>query len=212
MEENALEFVEEFFNAETLILDLRENQGGSTPMNLIKKLMNKPFRWWTESTNQHFGIFNFRYEQYSKMLESQHNVNNKENIESMASILEPFSKAQMLWYSDYYSVIKDCFQGKVFILIDGLTISAGEDFVIPFKDNNRATIVGETTRGSTGQPYMYQFDDRRMVIVGAKRAYFPDGSPFEGIGIKPDIEIKPTIEDIKEGEDPVLEYVLKNIG
>lgn len=212
MEESALEFVEKYFNAEILILDLRENQGGTTPMKLIKKLMNIPFRWWTETTNQHFGIFNFRYEQYSKMLENQQEVSSKENIESMANILKPFSRAQMLWYSDYYPVIEDCYKGRIFILIDGLTISAGEDFVMPFKDNNRASIIGETTRGSTGQPYMYQFDERRIAIIGAKRVYFPDGSPFEGIGIKPDIKIKPTIKDIKKGKDPVMEYVLENLG
>jgi carboxyl-terminal processing protease len=90
-------------------------------------------------------------------------------------------------------------------------ISAAEDFAMPFKDNGRATLVGETTQGSTGQPYIYKFDEQKLVTVGAKRAYFPDGSPFEGKGIEPDIEIKTTIEDIKAGKDTVLDYVLENL-
>ncbi len=33
---------------------------------------------------------------------------------------------------------------------------------------------------------------------------FPDGSPFHGIGIVPDIEIIPTAADIRDGTDPAL--------
>jgi carboxyl-terminal processing protease len=44
-----------------------------------------------------------------------------------------------------------------------------------------------------------------LVLIGTKRAIFPDGSLFEGVGIKPDVESQPTIEDITRGRDPVLE-------
>jgi len=48
---------------------------------------------------------------------------------------------------------KDAYSGRVFILVDRFCGSACEDFVMPFKDAGRATIIGETTQGSSGNPY-----------------------------------------------------------
>ena len=76
---------------------------------------------------------------------------------------------------------------------------------MPLKYSGRATVVGETTAGSSGQPYIYDFGNGMLFRVGTKRMYFPDGSEFEGVGIKPDIEVIPTPADIKAGRDPVLE-------
>jgi carboxyl-terminal processing protease len=45
--------------------------------------------------------------------------------------------------------------------------------------------------------------------ISVKREYFPDGSEFEGVGIKPDIEVHPTIDDFRNGRDPVLEKALE---
>jgi len=44
--------------------------------------------------------------------------------------------------------------------------------------------------------------------VAVKRYFFPDGSEFEGVGIKPDIEVHTTIKDLKNGRDLVLEKAL----
>ncbi len=63
---------------------------------------------------------------------------------------------------------------------------------MPFKDNGRARLIGETTAGSTGQPYMLDLGNGMMAMIGSKREMFPDGSRFEGVGIKPDIEIAPS--------------------
>ena len=52
---------------------------------------------------------------------------------------------------------------------------------------------------------MTELGDGMLVLIGTKRAIFPDGSLFEGVGIKPDVESQPTIEDIAHGRDPVLE-------
>jgi carboxyl-terminal processing protease len=211
MENKAIEFVEQFFDSPAIIVDLRENPGGSTPSKLTKKLMNKPYRWWLESTNQNYGIFNFTYENYSKMIQSVEDDVSKNYIQGCINSLKPFSRAQMLWHTDIRQPHDESYNGKLILLIDGQVISAAEDFAMPFKDNGRAILVGETTQGSTGQPYVFEFSDQKMVIVGAKRAHFPDGSPFEGKGIKPDIEIETTIEDIKAGKDTVLDYVMQNL-
>jgi len=83
---------------------------------------------------------------------------------------------------------------------------------MPFKDNHRAIIVGETTSGSTGQPWVIELKDGMMALIGTKRAIFPDGTPFEGVGIKPDVESQPSIEDIAKGGDSVLEAGRRALG
>jgi carboxyl-terminal processing protease len=47
------------------------------------------------------------------------------------------------------------------------------------------------------------------LAIAVKRQYFPDGSEFEGVGIKPDIEVHPTVEDLRSAKDPVLEKALE---
>lgn len=79
---------------------------------------------------------------------------------------------------------------------------------MPFKQSGRATIVGSCSRGSTGQPYLYRFDNGMSFRVSTKRVYLPDGSPFEGVGILPDVTIEPTVADLKEDRDVVLEAAL----
>jgi carboxyl-terminal processing protease len=51
-----------------------------------------------------------------------------------------------------------------------------------------------------------------LLLVGAKRAIFPDGMPFEGVGIKPDVEVTPTIDDLANGKDVVLETAQKTLA
>ena len=75
---------------------------------------------------------------------------------------------------------------------------------MPFKDNGRATIIGETTEGSSGQPYFFNFGNGMTLLVGAARYTFPDGSPFESVGIKPTISVELRIADVRDGIDPVL--------
>ena len=82
---------------------------------------------------------------------------------------------------------------------------------MPFKDNGRAVLVGETTAGSTGQPYVLDLGHDMIVLIGAKREMFPDGSRFEGIGIKPDVVVSPSLDDIRQERDVVLEAAQKSL-
>jgi carboxyl-terminal processing protease len=97
----------------------------------------------------------------------------------------------------------------VILLTDGGCVSACEDFVEPFKQSGRGIIVGETTEGSSGVPLFYDFGNGMTLKIAVKRFYFPDGSEFEGVGIKPDVEVHPTIESLKAGRDVILEKALE---
>ena len=191
-EERTLELVREFREAAVLVVDVRGNVGGSTPGQLTAALMDRPYRWWTESTPVLLPYFRFRASQGGWEY-------------------QPFDRPEFLWRSKENQPSKEgFFKGKLALLVDAGCHSACEDFTVPFKDNHRALIVGETTGGSTGQPYMLDLGHEMMIMVGAKREMFPDGSPFEGVGIEPDLEVAPTVEDLRQRRDPVLEAALKN--
>lgn len=101
------------------------------------------------------------------------------------------------------------FVGQVVILTDGGCGSACEDFVMPLQWQKRATVVGDTTAGTTGQPVFLRYDNGMQITISAKRAAFPDGSRFEGVGIAPDLVIVTRREDLGSPQDRVLEAAVR---
>lgn len=177
-EQKALEFVRQFKDAGALIIDVRGNGGGSTPQQLTKALMGRPYRWWAEATPQTLAVLRYRREYHTNTM--------------------------MTWGGETVEPGEPVFRGRLILLADGGCGSACEDFVMPFKDNGRATVIGERTAGSTGQPYLHDFGNGMMIVVGSIRTFLPDGAPFEGVGIAPDIELPTTLKDLREGTDSVL--------
>jgi carboxyl-terminal processing protease len=192
-EKRALELVREFREAAILIVDVRGNMGGSTPEELTSLLMDRPYRWWTESTPLILPYFRYMASRSGWQY-------------------QPFDGSELLWRSPVRQPSKDTFKGKLALLVDAACNSACEDFAMPFKDNSRALLVGETTAGSTGQPYNLDLGNGMLAMVGAKREMFPDGSRFEGAGIKADLEISPSAEDIRQGRDVALEAARKRLS
>jgi carboxyl-terminal processing protease len=108
--------------------------------------------------------------------------------------------------------IESAYAGRMFVLVDRFCGSACEDFVMPFKDTRRATLVGETTQGSSGNPHRASVGPGLTVSVGAVRYRFPDGSPFEGVGIAPDVDVRRRLADVAAGRDAVLARALELAG
>ncbi len=192
-EKRALELAHEYHEARLLIIDVRGNAGGSTPSDLTAYLMNQPYRWWAEAAPLQVPFFRFRATQGH-------------------GDLGVFDHSDIVWPSTTAEPPKENFPGKLAMLVDAGCMSACEDFVMPFKDNHRAMVMGETTSGSSGQPYMLDLGNGMMMFIGAKRELFPDGSRFEGVGIQPDIEICLTADDLARGTDTVLEAARKQIA
>lgn len=204
-ENTALAFVNQFQQAQTLIIDLRGNGGGNTPSQLIKALQDRPYRSWQESTPVTIGLFKAYAELY-RLLGPQLKGTDKDLLESLGQI---FNRPQLMWPAQWEKPDSTHFTGKLIFLVDRRCASACEDFIIPFKDNHRAVLIGETTMGSSGQPYIFLFDEFISIGIGTKREYFPDGSTFEGRGIAPDIEVIPTAVQLKAGKDVVLERAIQ---
>lgn len=182
-EQRALEFVKQFAAAKAMIIDVRGNGGGNTPSQLTKALMDRPYRWWAEATPQTLAVLKYRREYHTNTM--------------------------MTWAGEVIQPSEPVFKGRLILLVDGGCGSACEDFVMPFKDNKRAVVIGERTVGSTGQPFMHDFGNGMMILVGSIRTSFPDGAQFEGVGIAPDIEAPATLEDLKTGTDSVLKRAVE---
>lgn len=96
------------------------------------------------------------------------------------------------------------YSGHLFLIVDRFCGSACEDFVMPFKDTGRAIVIGETTQGSSGNPYRMDLGHGMSIAIGAIRYRFPDGKAFEGVGIEPDVAVERRIIDIAAGRDVFL--------
>jgi len=116
------------------------------------------------------------------------------------------------WGGEIAEPSPNAFHGHIIFLLDGGCVSACEELIEPFKDSGRATLVGETTEGSSGLPYIYDFHNGMRLTIAVKRQYFPDGAEFEGVGIKPDVEVHPSIEMLKTVQDVMLEKALELAG
>lgn len=175
-EETAIGLVDQLQEDKALILDLRGNGGGNTPLRLLAKLMDRPYRTWAATTPRHTAL----------------------------NIAKGNAHEDLTIPSETQDAATGHFAGRLIILVDRQTASAAEDFVMPFKDNGRATIAGETTAGSSGQPLYKELGDGMRLWVSAKRQAFPDGSQFEGIGITPDIAFEMTGYDVTSENDALV--------
>jgi C-terminal processing protease CtpA/Prc len=174
-------FDEKIRKAKGLIIDVRDNSGGSTDIGfaIIARLIDKPLKGSKAKTRQYLPA------------------------------LRAWGKEAQSWHE-----LGDCevtprggnpYLGPVIVLTGPFTVSAGEDFLIPLKAGKRATLVGERTAGSTGQPLIIDVGGGVQAWICTKRDTYPDGSDFVGVGVIPDIEVHPTQKDIADGKDRILE-------
>jgi C-terminal processing protease CtpA/Prc len=79
----------------------------------------------------------------------------------------------------------------VYVLTSGSTVSAAEDFAYNLKMLHRATIVGETTRGSAHAGVFHRIDDHFGMGIPEVKVENPFGkADWEGVGVEPDVKVK----------------------
>lgn len=101
------------------------------------------------------------------------------------------------------------YSGRVIVLADRRCASSCEDLVMVLRVTKRATVVGETTLGSSDVPIFLDFGNGMSAHIGFERYRLPDGTAFEGVGITPNLEVPWRVEDLRTGKDAALEKAME---
>ena len=97
------------------------------------------------------------------------------------------------------------YHGPVAVLTGPGAYSGAELTAAALKYHHRATLIGRTTNGSLLESKYFNLPDGGKVQVPVADFHTPDGQRVEDVGVKPDIEVIPTLVEIRTGDDPVLE-------
>ncbi len=210
--------------SENLILDLRDNGGGS--LDEIEKLYGylslSPFRFMNDAetktripmtkavfSQKRTGILN----EALRILGSPGMI-----VYDMLNIRKKGGKLYRKFSgSKIKSPRKKNFRGKIYVLINGYSFSAASMLATNLQANRRAFFVGEETGGSyngtvAGQTKYIELPNSKVLLYfGLLQIETPHKTEPDGYGVKPDVEIIPTQKDRLQNRDPELEWVLKDI-
>jgi hypothetical protein len=213
-------------NAQRLIIDLRENGGGSSDatVELAKYILGKPFVW-----NRGLLLKAVRYGDLPKYIQSwgdpkelfEPSMDNftrlPDGMYEERAELSPLERLEQQ-PSPYR------FNGKVTVLTGPANASGSTMLIAKLKDAGNVRLVGSATGGSAegptcGQLFFTKLPNSQIVVrvpimwnrMNLER--FPSangGKTFRvGYGVSPDVEVVQTLEDFVAGRDTVLEAALK---
>lgn len=201
-------------NIQNLIVDLRDNTGGSDPnaAYFTSYFFDQPFHYWdrievTETVAKEIkGVSLTLF--YRKPVE-------KDGIWL-------WQKAKHNHEFDYYETqkpAKNNYKGKAYVLINGFCMSSCADVAAILSHNKKAIFVGQETGGG------YQGNNSGMMPESLVQPFgFTLSVPLQkyinavnlndnfGRGTIPDYEILPTFEDVVHKRDLEMDYTIQLIN
>ncbi len=174
----------DFGRVQELVLDLRHAAAGKTEYayQILARLSDHPFpavRWKTPEYRAGFRAWNL-------------------------------ADSAFTWYGlDYGTVAprtdRPAYAGPIAVLASSTTCGAAEDLLAAFRAAGRGVIIGEPSAGSPGDVATFALPKSWGVQFSAARHQAPDGTEFAGVGIKPDLLVVRTVNDLLAGKDAALE-------
>lgn len=101
------------------------------------------------------------------------------------------------------------YRGRVVVLVDASSASASEIFAAVMQDHGRATVVGRETAGAVLASWFYRLPYGWNLQLSREDYVTPKGRRVEGNGVKPDVLVTRTVEDMRAGRDPDLDAALR---
>ncbi|GGH18198.1 peptidase S41 [Sphingobacterium alkalisoli] len=103
------------------------------------------------------------------------------------------------------------YAGPVVVLLNETSQSAAEYAAMSLQAGQNTTVIGSTTAGADGNVSRFYLPGGLGTAISGIGVYYPDGTETQRVGIIPDIEVKPTIEGIRNGKDELLEQAIEFI-
>ena len=100
------------------------------------------------------------------------------------------------------AILKDM---KTIVLVNGSTASASEIVAGALQDYEKATVVGEQTYGKGVVQRLFELSSGATLKVTTAEWFTPKDRSINLTGIKPDVEVERTYEDINSMRDPQLD-------
>ncbi|WP_194086713.1 S41 family peptidase [Maribellus luteus] len=181
-----------FMNAKGIIIDIRNYPASRVDFSLGEFFTSKrkPFVKFTTGNLNNPGEFNFSNNVYFL----NYKVGNRN---SFFDFEKPISE--------------NYFQGKLVVLVNEETISLAELTAMAFRAGDNTVVIGSQTQGADGNISFIPLPGGLKAGISGIGVYYPDGRGTQRIGIVPDIEVKPTIQGIREGRDEPLEKAIELI-
>lgn len=182
-------FFEEITDIPNLIIDLRDNSGGSDLY--WRDLIVKPNAKGNMTSERYF-LFNKSEitDNYVSALEIS-----ESEIDELPELLLSQYKNCFTHYTtdtDIFEVAENPYSGTIWVLIDDTVYSSSENFVMFCKNTGFATLVGTPTNGDGGMadPLLVSLPNSGLIVrFSMFYGLNGDGSGNEANGTKPDIII-----------------------
>lgn len=107
---------------------------------------------------------------------------------------------------------KEYYKGKVIVIINEETQSNPEFCAMAYRCGPNVKIIGSNSIGADGNVSQITLSPNIITYISGIGIYYPDGRETQRIGIIPDIEVKPTIEGIRNGRDELMEKAIELIN
>lgn len=198
----------ELRKAKGVIIDLRGNGGGNTAVGAsILQYFTPDNKLYGSKSRTRQNIAS--YKAWGAFQPAEDTVGN----EWAKNALDAYEGRSYYDHGQYTPEItiplKDRIIVPTVVLIGNNTASAAEDFMILCDNQSHIVSIGEPTYGSTGQPLFFDLIKGISARVCTKDDTYPDGRKFIGVGVLPDIEVIPTLEERKAGRDIPMERAME---
>jgi len=113
---------------------------------------------------------------------------------------------------------KNCFTGRLIVLIDSNSASASEIFARLVQLEKRGTVIGDISAGAVMQSRLMGGTSGADAQIGYGASVtnadviMSDGKSLENVGVTPDTILLPTSADLAAGRDPVLSKAVELLG
>lgn len=101
------------------------------------------------------------------------------------------------------------FKGKVILLVNEDSLSLSEFTAMAFQTADNVITVGNQTAGADGDVVVFEYLGGFRTAISGNGIAYPDGSESQRKGVKIDIEVKPTINGLRQGRDEILEKAIE---